>query len=67
MVEGVLRNGGAPQYAVSDSGTLVYIPGTEIAASSVQRTLVWVDRNGKEEPLAAPLNAYSNPQISPDG
>ncbi len=67
VVEGVLRNGGAPQYAVSDSGTLVYIPGTEIAASSVQRTLVWVDRNGKEEPLAAPLNPYFNPQISPDG
>jgi serine/threonine-protein kinase len=67
VVEGVLRSGGAPQYAVSESGTLVYIPGTEIAASTVQRTLVWVDWNGKEEPLAAPLNAYFNPRISPDG
>jgi Tol biopolymer transport system component len=26
-----------------------------------------VDRNGKEEPLAAPLNGYFNPRISPDG
>jgi len=28
---------------------------------------VWVDRNGKEEPLGAPLNAYLYPRISPDG
>jgi hypothetical protein len=25
VVEGVLRAGGAPQYAVSDSGTLIYM------------------------------------------
>jgi serine/threonine-protein kinase len=65
LVEGVLRSAGAPQYAVSDSGTLVYVPGT--ASSFVQRTLVWVDRNGKEEPLPAPPNAYFNPRLSPDG
>jgi serine/threonine-protein kinase len=66
MVEGVLALA-APQYAVSDSGTLVYVPGTGIGLATTQRTLVWVDRNGKEEPLAAPLNAYFNPRISPDG
>jgi serine/threonine-protein kinase len=66
VVEGVLRDGPA-QYAVSDSGTLVYVPGTDIAASAVQRTLMWVNRNGKEEPLAAQPNGYFNPRISPDG
>jgi len=63
MIEGVFGRLGTPQYAVSDSGTLVYVPGTAAA----QRTLVWVGRNGKEEPVAAPANAYSHPSISPDG
>jgi serine/threonine protein kinase len=69
MVEGVWRSGNsnAPQYAISDSGTLVYVPGTTGVAALPQRTLVWVDRNGKEEPLAAPPNAYACPRISPDG
>jgi len=66
VVEGVLR-AGAPQYAVSDSGTLVYMPGTENAPGLARRTLVWVDRKGKEEPLQAPINGYFNPRISPDG
>ena len=32
-----------------------------------QRTLVWVDRKGKEEPIAATPNDYRTPRISPDG
>lgn len=47
VVEGVLRAIGAPQYAVSNSGTIVYIPGSATAAAAPQSTLVWVDRNGK--------------------
>ena len=57
VVEGVMRSG-APQYAVSDSGTLVYVPGTASQRGLTQRTLVWVDRNGREEPLLALSNAY---------
>jgi serine/threonine-protein kinase len=64
IVEGVLNG---HHYAISDSGTLVYIPGIEIHSSPVQRTLVWVDRNGKEEPIAAQPNQYKDPNISPDG
>jgi eukaryotic-like serine/threonine-protein kinase len=67
LVEGVVRAGGAPQYAVSDSGTLVYVPGTVTAAATPGLTLVWVDRNGKEEPLAAEPRTYFNARISPDG
>ena len=55
-----------PQYAVSDSGTLGYMPATT-AGAAAQRTLVWVDRNGHEEPLAASLNGYHDPRVSPDG
>ncbi len=69
IVEGVYSPGywaGVPHYALSDSGTLAYVPGTTGLAAP-GRTLVWVDRNGKEEPLAAPPNAYAYPKISPDG
>ena len=31
------------------------------------RTMVWVDRAGREESLAAPPNSYVYPRISPDG
>ncbi len=61
---------GAGNYAVAADGTLVYVdaPGT---ASSVgagtDRTLVWVDRTAREEPLAAPPRAYVHPRLSPDG
>jgi eukaryotic-like serine/threonine-protein kinase len=53
-------------YAISDSGTLVYIPGKTPYLGS-GRTLVWVDRSGKEEPLAAQPDYYVSPRISPDG
>lgn len=66
IVEGVMRAEGAQQYAVSDSGTLVYIPGTA-TAGAVGRALVWVDRSGREEPIAAEPHDYSNVRLSSDG
>jgi len=67
VVEGVLCvSNGFPQYAVSDSGTLVYLPGAS-GVSTNKYTLVWVDRSGKEEPLKAPPDAFAFPRISPDG
>jgi serine/threonine-protein kinase len=62
MVEGVNYF-----YAVSDSGTLAYIPGAATSAAQSGRALVWVDRKGNEEPLRAPANYYQQPKISPDG
>jgi len=57
---------GAGDFAVAADGTLVYVdvPGS-LAVNA--RTLVWVDRTGKEEPIAAPPRAYSHPRLSPDG
>jgi serine/threonine-protein kinase len=63
IVEGVFR-AAAPQYAVSDSGTLVYVPGRSAA---VLTALVWVDRKGKEVPLSAVPKDYRFARISPDG
>ena len=66
VVEGIFT-GAAPQYAVSNSGTLIYMPRKSADAGASARNLVWVDRNGKEEPIAVPPDLYSNPRISPDG
>jgi serine/threonine protein kinase/Tol biopolymer transport system component len=66
VLEGVFSSGGILQYAISDSGMLVYILQTA-HVSPAQRSLVWVDREGKEEAIPAPANTYSNPKISPDG
>jgi len=54
-------------FALSDSGTIAYIPRTGPGIPYNRRTLVWVDREGKEDPIAAEPGTYLNPRISPDG
>lgn len=56
-------------FAVSDMGTLVYIPETGSGSTRPElgRTLVWVNRQGIEEKLDAAPNYYQYPKISPDG
>jgi eukaryotic-like serine/threonine-protein kinase len=46
-------------------GTLVYVSGGVQAA--LTRTLVWVDRRGREEALKVPPRGYMYPRLSPDG
>jgi len=70
MVEGVQTNGelGMAPYHFSDSGMLAYVRGREVSGSGgVTRGLVWVDREGREEPLDVDRDAYLNPRLSPDG
>ncbi len=70
VVQGVYRSGSimAPQYAISEAGSIVYMPGAAQTSSGVGKsTLVWVNREGKEEALSAPANNYISPKISPDG
>ena len=62
LVEGVWRTGVAMHYDVSDQGLLVYL-----AVQNRARSLVWVDREGGEEVLEAPLRDYSQPSVSPEG
>jgi serine/threonine-protein kinase len=57
---------GAGDFAVAADGTLVYVDAPGSLATNA-RTLVWVDRTGKEEPVAAPPHAYQHPRLSPDG
>ena len=54
--------GGLAQFSLAENGTLVYWAG-----SASGRTLVWVDRDGHEEPVGAPARTHYTPRISPDG
>ena len=65
VIEGVQRPGlGVAHFAVADDGTLVYVPG---GAAQANRRLVWVDREGHEEPLPLESAAYHVVNLSPDG
>jgi len=55
---------GAAQYSFSATGSLVYVSG---GIQSAQAKLVWVSRNGAEQPVSAPVHAYIFPRLSPDG
>jgi len=67
VVEQVMTAGtGAANFRVSRQGTLVYLRGGAGIQSGAARSLVWVTRQGREEPIAAPPRAYLNPRLSPD-
>ena len=57
---------GGVNFSVSSDGSLVYVSGgsrTEVGGFS----LVWVDREGREEPLGVEIDLYSSARLSPDG
>ena len=66
VLDGVMMSGntGAAHYACPSEATWPTCPGT---AEGGNRTLVWVDRSGKAEPLPLPPASYLYPRISPDG
>jgi hypothetical protein len=55
---------GRPAFAVSSSGTLVYVPRPPALP---QRSLIRVDRDGRQSPLSDAQAAYSHPRFSPGG
>ncbi len=66
ILEGVRTlNTGAADFALAQDGSLVYVAGAAGVAST--RTLVWVDRQGREEPVGAPPGIHFDPRLSPDG
>jgi Tol biopolymer transport system component len=56
-------NAGA-QFAFSDRGTLVFLPGQTVAAGV---PIQWMNQDGKTEPLRALAGNYNNIRFSPDG
>src|SRR5262249_16444061 len=53
---------GSGQYGFSNTGTLVYEPGAGISIP-----LVWMDQNGKTDPLISAPGFFLTPRFSPDG
>ena len=53
-----------PNFAVGDDGSLVFLRSFD---ERRERRLVWVDREGREEPLPAEAGFYNSLRISPDG
>jgi Tol biopolymer transport system component len=56
---------GIAQFAFSNNGSMVYVPG-ELGRSD-QRILALVDRTGIPKPLNIPAANYMQPRISPNG
>jgi hypothetical protein len=65
ILEGVVTSptSGDAQFAVSDTGTLVYLAGPQ---AGVQRKLIWVDRQGRETPISKERAGFYDVVLSPD-
>jgi eukaryotic-like serine/threonine-protein kinase len=70
IVEGVRRSQqsvtGAAQFGVSNTGSLVYVPGP-VSTTVAQSDLAFIDRSGGVQPLKLPPGSYLHPRVSPDG
>ena len=66
VLDGVFTVRGGINFDFSLDGTLIYVQGPD-SARSIERSLVWVDRQGAEVPLGLPDALYSGPRVSPDG
>jgi serine/threonine-protein kinase len=51
----------SPMYALASNGTLVY------AEPAGKRSLIWIDREGREELVNAERRLYAHLRLSPDG
>ena len=70
VVVGVRRTTGrgtpARYLALSETGTLVYVPGPATTSSAVA-SLVLGDSRGDSAPLKIPAGEFAHPRVSPDG
>ena len=58
---------GQAMFSAAFSGAIAFLPALEGANPEGDRSLVRVDRQGREEPIAAPPRAYAVTRLSPDG
>ncbi len=57
---------GPGQFSVSGNGRIAYRPAA-VQTGAERRPLVWVDRQGREQAIAAEPRGFIYPRISPDG
>jgi serine/threonine-protein kinase len=67
VVDGVAVNSGGngAQFAVSDTGTLVFLPGAENYSGAAP--IVWLEASGQATPLGFSIGAGSSLAFSPEG
>jgi Tol biopolymer transport system component len=65
LVQGVKSEGATALYAVSATGSLVYVPGGPSGVGGEQN-LGWIDRTGKVDFLKLPPATFLYPRLSPD-
>jgi Tol biopolymer transport system component len=69
VIEGVRRSisagSGVAHFNVSDTGTLVYVPGPARLARG--RSLFFVDSKGSSTPVPIPIGPYRYPRVTTDG
>jgi Tol biopolymer transport system component len=53
---------GAPLVTISSAGSMAYLP-----SGQATKRLVWVSRQGVEQPITDVMRPYKNPRLSPDG
>ena len=64
LADATTKRGGAANYTASRTGTLLYVPSKTRTQKSL-RSLVWINRDGHEEPTGAPPRSYGPPRLSP--
>lgn len=65
VLEGVgIKVAGSANFDISKDGHLVF---TGAGSAIAERTIAWVDRTGRETPIAAPKRNYFYARVSPDG
>jgi serine/threonine-protein kinase len=65
VLDGVVTHeSGSAAFSLAPNGTLVYMTG---GSTDPFGTLVWVDHEGREEPLMADRQLYRQQRLSPDG
>ena len=71
VIDGIRTSGsrmsGALQFALSASGTLVYLPGSRVGPEYGKQQLVLADRSGRTEPLPTAPSDFRAIRVSPDG
>ena len=71
VIDGIRTSGsrmsGALQFALSASGTLVYLPGSRVGPEYGKQQLVLADRSGRIEPLPTAPSDFRAIRVSPDG
>ena len=70
VLEGVLRSvggsngGGASQFSFSQDGSLAFV---SEGVAAVERSLIWVERDGQWSAITERKGTFSHPRLSPDG